>query len=181
MVKIVDTKYVVKICLLGEASVGKTSLVYRFIEKTFRENYKSTLGVNLLKHDTTIEGMGSVSAQIWDLGGQESFKSLRRLYLEGANGAFVIFDVTKRKTFEKLTEWIESFKGARGDQPLFLIGNKIDLKYNIKVKPKEAKEFAKKHKMELVLTSAKTGDNVENGFYELIKNIVERIAKDDHY
>ncbi len=176
----VDTKYVIKICLLGEAAVGKTSLVYRFIEKKFRENYKSTLGVNLLKHDTTVEGYGSVSAQIWDLGGQESFKSLRKLYLEGANGAFVIFDVTKRITFDKLIEWIESFKTARGEQPLFLIGNKMDLEESIKVKEKESKAFAKKYNMELVFTSAKTGDNVEKAFYDLINVIVKKVAKEQN-
>ena len=172
-----DTKYVIKICLLGEAAVGKTSLVYRFIEKKFRENYKSTLGVNLLKHDTTVEGYGSVSAQIWDLGGQESFKSLRKLYLEGANGALVIFDVTQRKTFDMLIEWIDSFKSARGEQPLFLVGNKIDLQEK-KVKEKEAKAFAQKHNMELLLTSAKTGNNVEKAFYELINLIVKKVAKE---
>jgi small GTP-binding protein len=171
-----ETKYVIKMCLLGEGGTGKTSLVYRFIEKKFRENYKSTLGVNLLKHDTTIEGQGSVSAQIWDLGGQESFKSLRKLYLEGANGGLVLYDVTQRKTFDKLTEWIDSFKSSRGEQPLFLIGNKIDLEDSIQVKEKEAKSFAKKHNMEFILTSAKTGDNVEKAFYDLIKVIIEKIA-----
>lgn len=172
-----ESKYIVKICLLGEANVGKTSLVYRFIENKFRENYKSTLGVNLLKHDTDIEGQGTVSAQIWDLGGQESFKSLRKLYLEGANGALVIFDVTQRKTFEKCVEWIDSFKEARGEQPMILIGNKMDLKGVIK--EKEAKNFAKDNKMDLLLTSAKTGDNVEDAFNELIKKTVTKVAKEN--
>jgi len=173
-----DSKYVVKICLLGEANVGKTSLVYRFVENKFRENYKSTLGVNLLKHDTMVEGHGKVSAQIWDLGGQESFKSLRKLYLEGANGALVIFDVTQKKTFEKLTEWIESFKEARGEQPLILIGNKMDLEGAIKIKEKEAKAFAKTHKMDILLTSAKTGDNVEDAFKDLINKTVTKVSNE---
>ncbi|MHA2087820.1 MAG: Rab family GTPase, partial [Promethearchaeota archaeon] len=77
-----EPKYIIKITLLGEKNVGKTSLVYRYIENKFRENYKATLGVNLLKKDMEVDGNG-VSAQIWDLGGQESFRSLRKLYLEG--------------------------------------------------------------------------------------------------
>ena len=129
----VNSSYIIKICLLGEANVGKTSLVYRFIENKFRGNYKSTLGVNLLKKDLNIQEYGDVSAQIWDLGGQESFKSLRKLYLEGANGALVIYDCTKKKTFEKLNGWIKDFKQARGEEPLLLLGNKTDLKNNIKI------------------------------------------------
>lgn len=170
--------YIVKICLLGEAAVGKTSLVYRFIENKFRDNYKSTLGVNLLKKDMVIDGYGGVSCQIWDLGGQESFKSLRKLYLEGANGAFVIYDMTKRKTFDKLTEWIESFKESRGERPLLLVGNKIDLEDKIKVEQNEAKEFADKNSMELLLTSAKTGENVEKAFEALVKTILDDVSKE---
>ena len=165
--------YVVKLVLLGDANVGKTSLVYRFIENKFRENYKSTLGVNLLKKDLEIDTIGGVSAQIWDLGGQESFKSLRKLYLEGANGALLIFDVTVRKTFEKLNEWVQNFREIRGKQPLLLIGNKIDLEGKIKIKENEARKFAEKNKMAFLLTSAKTGNNVEKAFKDLMKSILE--------
>ena len=170
--------YIVKICLLGEAAVGKTSLVYRFIENKFRDNYKSTLGVNLLKKDMVLDDYGGVSAQIWDLGGQESFRSLRKLYLEGANGAFVIFDTTKRKTFDKLDEWIQSFKEARGDKPILLIGNKIDLTDKIKVEESEAKEYAETHSMQFTFTSAKTGENVETAFKRLVKTILDEVSKE---
>ena len=172
----VEPKYVIKICLLGEAGVGKTSLVYRFIENKFRENYKQTLGVNLLKKDVDIDEYGGVSAQIWDLGGQESFKSLRKLYLEGANGGLVIFDLTDKKSFDKLSEWIESFKNARGEQPLLLIGNKSDLKNQIKIKDDEAEQFANNNNMELNITSAKTGQNVEAAFNKLTKRILDKMT-----
>jgi len=169
-----EPSYIVKICLLGEANVGKTSLVYRFIENKFKDNYKSTLGVNLLKKDMELKGQGDVSAQIWDLGGQESFRSLRRLYLEGANGALVIYDCTKRNTYEKLHDWIQDFKDARGDEPLVLIGNKNDLTDKIKITESEAKKFAKSHNMKFVSTSAKTGSNVEDAFLEITKKILDK-------
>jgi len=172
-----ENKWVIKITLLGEKNVGKTSLVYRYIENKFRESYKATLGVNLLKKELDIGGYGGVSAQIWDLGGQESFRSLRSLYLEGANGALVIFDMTDKNSFEKIDEWIQDFRNARGDTPIILIGNKSDLKNQIKITEKEALEFAKKNIMELIITSAKTGENVENAFIQLTKTILDRIPK----
>jgi len=175
----IEANYIVKICLLGEANVGKTSLVYRFIENKFRGNkfrgnYKSTLGVNLLKKDMKIEEFGDVSAQIWDLGGQESFKSLRKLYLEGANGALVIYDSTKRSSFEKLYDWIQDFKDARGDEPMLLIGNKSDLSDNILIEDSEAMELAQNYNMEFISTSAKTGENVEEAFLRVIKTILDK-------
>ena len=121
-----------------------------------------------------LKGHGDVSAQIWDLGGQESFRSLRRLYLEGANGALVIYDCTKRNTYEKLHDWIQDFKEARGDEPLVLIGNKNDLTDKIKITESEAKKFAKSHNMKFVSTSAKTGSNVEDAFLEITKKILDK-------
>ncbi len=174
----VEPNYIVKLCLLGEAAVGKTSLVYRFVQDTFRNSYKSTLGVNLLKKDLKIKEYGGVSAQIWDLGGQESFKSLRKLYLEGASGALVIYDMTNEKTFKKLDDWIQSFKDTRGDKPLFLISNKADLEEKIKISEKEGRKYAKEHRMNFMLTSAKTGNNVEEAFEKLIKSILDNITED---
>ncbi|MEE9378186.1 MAG: Rab family GTPase [Candidatus Lokiarchaeia archaeon] len=171
-----EAKYIIKICLLGEANVGKTSLVYRFIENKFRENYKSTLGVNLLKKDMEIEQYGDVSAQIWDLGGQESFRSLRSLYLEGANGAFVVYDMTSKNTFEKIDEWVHDFRDAREDAPIILIGNKSDLEKQIKITESESREYANKNNLGMVITSAKTGQNVEEAFIELTKKILDQIS-----
>jgi small GTP-binding protein len=174
-----EPKYVIKLCLLGQKNVGKTSLVYRFIENKFRENYKATLGVNLLKKDLEIGGYGGVSAQIWDLGGQESFKSLRKLYLEGANGALLVYDMTSKETFEKLDEWKQSFREARKNAPVVLIGNKSDLTTQIAITEKEANQFAKANDMQFIITSAKTGQNVEEAFTRLTKRILDTFSNQE--
>lgn len=173
-----EHNYICKICLLGEANVGKTSLVYRYIENKFRENYKSTLGVNLLKKDLNIEGYGGVTATIWDLGGQESFRSLRKLYLEGADGALLIFDWTQKESFEKLDSWITDFKLERKEEPIILIGNKDDLKGKEKLSKNEVSTLAKRYGLKFLSTSAKTGSNVEEAFSNITKTILDtKLAK----
>ncbi len=176
MVIFLLTMYKCKIVLLGEAQTGKTSIVYRFVNDTFKKSYKSTLGVNLLKKDLEVEKYGETSAQIWDLGGQESFRNLRKLYLEGAHGALLLYDVTNRETFEKLDNWVKSFEETRANKPLLLIGNKIDLENSIQVSEEEGKEYASEHGFHFIQTSAKTGDNVDKAFENLIKAVLDDLA-----
>ncbi|TFF98501.1 MAG: GTP-binding protein [Promethearchaeota archaeon] len=170
--------YKCKIVLLGEAQVGKTSLVYRFVNDSFSSSYKSTLGVNLLKKDLEVEGYGETSAQIWDLGGQESFSSLRKLYLEGAHGGMLLYDVTNETSFKKLDNWVKSFHEARGEKPLLLIGNKIDLKDRIVVTKEQGEKYAEEYGFEFIQTSAKTGNNVDKAFHDLIKDVLDELASE---
>lgn len=170
--------YKCKIVLLGEAQVGKTSLVYRFVNDSFSSSYKSTLGVNLLKKDLEVDEYGETSAQIWDLGGQESFRNLRKLYLEGAHGGMLLYDVTNKRSFQKLDNWVQSFKETRGDKPLLLIGNKIDLEEKIEVTKETGQEYASEHGFEFIQTSAKTGNNVDKAFHDLIKDVLDELAEE---
>lgn len=172
--------YVLKICLLGDGNVGKTSIVYRYIENRFSRDFKSTLGVNLLKKKVILtegENAGKIcSIQIWDLGGQNAYRKLRKLYLEGSQGALVVFDVTAQSSFDHLDDWIESLIEIRGkDVPMILIGNKIDLEANRVITEQQAQKYADKYNMPIIFTSAATGEKVEAAFIELIQNIIETI------
>jgi small GTP-binding protein len=173
----VESDFKFKICMLGEGTVGKTSLVHRFIENKFQEDYKATLGVNILQKHLEIEG-NSVSVNIWDLGGQDTFENLRKLYLEGSKGALVIFDLTNRESFEKLGAWIQDFRANQEEKPFCLIGNKADLKGQVVVTEEEARLLAKEHGVNLIITSAKTGENVEKAFINLCKEVLKEILKE---
>jgi small GTP-binding protein len=166
-------EYILKIVLLGDTGVGKTSLVYRFIENRFSTDFKSTLGVNLLKRTVEVEG-NQVTVQIWDLGGQEAYKRLRKLYLDGASGALLVYDVTNTASFDHLTEWFNSFIETRSGRPAVLIGNKVDLKEIKKVTTEQGKTFSnEKQCVEFIEASAKTGENVEAAFKNLIKSSLQ--------
>ena len=168
---------VVKIVLLGDGGVGKTSLVYRFIENRFSRDFKSTLGVNLLKKRIKIDDK-DVSCQIWDLGGQEAYRKLRKLYLEGAQGALIVFDVLSQKSYDNLEDWVQSFIQIRGkDMPMLLIANKIDMQEQRVITKAQSEAYAKKYNMKLIETSAATGVNVETAFEELIRLVVAMILK----
>ncbi len=168
----IEQKISIKLCLLGEPGVGKTSLLYRFITSKFRENYKSTLGVNLLKKEIPISNSIMINTHIWDLGGQESFRSLRDVYLNGSNGALIIFDITDEISFNKIPEWIDSYRDSGGNNNnALIIGNKIDLTDQFEIKKKKAIDLSKKYQINLMFTSAKLGNNVEEAFIDLTNKI----------
>jgi Ras-related protein Rab-2A len=93
-------------------------------------------------------------------------------------GALVIFDLTNRESFEKLGSWIKDFRGQRGEKPFCLIGNKADLKDQIVVTEEETRLLSKEHGVEFIITSAKTGENVEEAFVNLAKKVLEEYVKD---
>jgi small GTP-binding protein len=161
-----------KICLLGDGGVGKTSLVYRFIQNRFSTDFKSTLGVNLLKHEVMIDNL-RITAQIWDLGGQDKYEGLRKLYLDGSQGALLVFDKTNQASFDNLNKWVNSFRDLRGEKPMMLIGNKLDLKEFIAIDDPTAKSYADSNNMGYISTSAKTGEQVETAFTSLIKEVIK--------
>lgn len=174
-------KFTFKICLLGEPEVGKTTLVYRYIHNKFTEELASTLGVNILRKNVELEGYYKITVQIWDLGGQDFYKFLRNDYLKGGMGALVIFDLTRKNTFSKVHEWIKDFYTICGSQPILLVGSKNDLTEKIEVDYDQAELLAKNNDMNFIVTSAKSGENVENAFTELIEEILHRSRKiNDH-
>ena len=159
-----------KLALLGDAAVGKTSLINRYTEEGFKENYQPTLGVNIVMKKLKIEKC-EIQMAIWDIAGQDKYDLTRKMFFEGCTGSLLVYDITRSSTFDRIqTTWLEDFKKfARHDGVYILIGNKVDLRDS------NAVPFEKGHKLaeqiqasDFIETSVKKGDNVESAFKRLV-------------
>ncbi|MHA1144365.1 MAG: GTP-binding protein [Candidatus Helarchaeota archaeon] len=172
-------KFHFKMVILGDGAVGKTSLIRRFIEKTFKEDYKSTIGVGILTKQYQLSDAVSVTLNLWDLAGQKMFLKVRQKYLGGAQCGCLVYDVTRRDTFENIDSWvseIEDIRKSTKNFALILVGNKIDLPNRV-VTIEEGKAKAEALNIPYIETSAKSGENVDKTFgslcYLLIKDSVK--------
>ncbi len=163
-------EYHLKLTLLGPGSVGKTSLLNRFIHDQFSQSYRMTMGVDFLSKKIKYKE-DEVTLTIWDVGGQDRFKLMRSNYYSGTSGALLIFDLTRPDTFQKVknTWYPELLKYCGKEVPFILIGNKLDLIKEIgsTIKKNKAFEFANEKNSIYIETSAKTGQRVEEAFNEL--------------
>ena len=174
MVKIEDQKprFNIKIVLLGEPAVGKTSLIRRYVHDEFSDTYKTTLGVDFLSK--TIEKHFIAKLQIWDIAGQMRFATFRKTFFSGAQGAFLVFDITRRGTFQRLSAWAQDVKNFTQGAQCMVIANKVD-KEKRTVSKEAIEKFAKSIGAISVLeTSAKTGEGVEEAFEHLSEDILKR-------
>ena len=169
-----DYDYTFKVMMLGDASVGKTSLTLRYISGFFLEDLKLTIGVDFYSKTTDFKDK-KVKLQIWDFGGEERFRFLLSQYCKGANGAFFLYDITNRITLDHLPDWTQIIREHAGDIPIMLIGSKLDLEKFRAVSREEGILSAKKYNLSsFVELSSKTGQNVENAFDVITKTLIER-------
>jgi small GTP-binding protein len=153
-----------KIVMLGHFGVGKTSLVRRFVDSVFSEDYLVTLGVQVKKKEIEIENQ-KITLIIWDIEGNSSISKTRSSYLTGTNGFLYVFDVSRPETFEKLEEEISFLNENYSTIPVCKIGNKSDLLIS-----ENKKDFFNQKQFEdCDFTSAKEGNNVENVFEKITK------------
>ena len=159
-----------KISVLGDPSVGKTSLVRRYVTGAFSDSYLSTIGVTFLRKEFKLD-LHEVTLQIWDLGGQNLFSSVRANYLKGSHAALILFDLTQKTTLAHVQQWIDEVLGVCGKIPIVIIGNKSDLPYKPTVDEK-AQQLCTNLGYQYAKTSAKTGDQMEETFIAVSKLIM---------
>ena len=168
--------YIFKLILIGSSGVGKTSILQRYIQKIFNDDYTCTIGVDFFMKSMKIDDK-LIKLQLWDTAGTEKFKSITTGYYRGANAAFIVFDLTSRQSFESVSEWIENYyKYSNPDyeRHVILIGNKSDLKNERIITEDEIDDFVKLNKIKYFETSAKNGENIDECFLF----IAEKLMKD---
>ncbi|TFG14042.1 GTP-binding protein [Candidatus Thorarchaeota archaeon] len=177
-----------KIVLMGDGSVGKTSLRRTYMGEGFKAQYMITIGADFAVKKMQLEGGHDVSIQIWDLAGQEHFKSVRSTFYKGAQGALAVYSTVERQSYENIKNWLdECWTNAGKKIPIVLIGNKIDLRQQFEDNPAMRQTIVTTEEGQrladdiasngvhtsFIETSAKTGENVEASFLELAIKILE--------
>lgn len=166
-----------KICLLGSFSVGKTSLVERFVHDRFEEKYLTTVGVKISQKlmppiETPHRGqLIQHTFLVWDIAGLEKFDGVAMNYFRGAAGALAVADLTLPETIDRLHEFCKKFLSVSPQALLLILGNKLDLFQNEKTALSALEETARLFSSEYLLTSAKTGHQVEKAFEILSKKL----------
>lgn len=164
-----------KIVFLGEQGVGKTSLITRFMYDTFDDHYQATIGIDFLSKTMYLDDK-TIRLQLWDTAGQERFRSLIPSYIRDSRVAIVVYDITKKKSFEFIDKWIEDVKNERGEDNVILciVGNKSDLSDERQVSTEEGEQKAKVLGANIFMeTSTKVGYNVKNLFKKIAKSLPE--------
>ena len=172
-----DYDYQKKICLLGDPAVGKTSLIRRFVEDTFEEDYVSTIGTNVMSKMVNLYTPETgettkIKLMIWDIAGQKNISDIHASYYQGVEGALIVCDITRSDTLEHLPDWIYQYRKITNESDFVVLVNKSDISYMKSFDMNEAKRIADSYSAHQFLTSAKTGDGVENAFHTLCFNIM---------
>ncbi|GAV63922.1 HLH domain-containing protein/Ras domain-containing protein [Cephalotus follicularis] len=169
--------YVFKVVLIGDSAVGKSQLLARFARNEFNVDSKATIGVEFQTKTLVIDHK-TVKAQIWDTAGQERYRAVTSAYYRGAVGAMLVYDMTKRQSFDHMARWLEELRGhADKNIVIMLIGNKCDLGSLRAVPTEDAQEFAQRENLFFMETSALEATNVETAFFTVLTEIYRIISK----
>jgi len=163
-----------KVVLVGDSNVGKTNIMSKYLKNIFLEDSKATVGVEFGSKQFDIDGH-IIKAQIWDTAGQERYKAITSAYYKGAKGAFVVYDITRKGSFESVERWVNDLTSA-GDKKLtiIIIGNKCDLEDQRQISKEQGEEKARKLEVAFFETSALSGENLDKAFEMLANEVYKK-------
>ncbi|KAL6041484.1 Ras-related protein Rab-11A [Balamuthia mandrillaris] len=168
--------YLFKVVLIGDSGVGKSNLLSRFTRNEFNLESKSTIGVEFATRSIQCDGK-TIKAQIWDTAGQERYRAITSAYYRGAVGALLVYDISKGATYENVERWLNELRDhADSNIVIMLVGNKSDLRHLRAVPTEQAAEFAERHGLSFIETSALDSTNVELAFQRILTEIYHIVA-----
>ncbi len=168
-----------KICLVGEKAVGKTSLIRRYVLNMFDEQYVTTVGTRVSKKEAKVflperDLLVDVDMQIWDIMGEKGFRELlKEAYFYGANGILAVADLTRRRTLDDLDDWVDGVEQIVGKVPIVIAVNKSDLASSAQYGEHDVEQVARAFECPFLMTSAKSGQNVEEVFRRIGQLVTE--------
>ncbi|XP_030504558.1 ras-related protein Rab11C isoform X2 [Cannabis sativa] len=169
--------YLFKIVLIGDSGVGKSNILSRYTRNEFCLESKSTIGVEFATRTLQVEGK-TVKAQIWDTAGQERYRAITSAYYRGAVGALLVYDITKRQTFDNVQRWLRELRDhADSNIVIMMAGNKSDLNHLRAVSEDDGQSLAEKEGLSFLETSALEATNVEKAFQTILTEIYHIISK----
>ncbi|QHO02880.1 Ras-related proteinBV [Arachis hypogaea] len=169
--------YLFKIVLIGDSGVGKSNILSRFTRNEFCLESKSTIGVEFATRTLQVEGK-TVKAQIWDTAGQERYRAITSAYYRGAVGALLVYDITKRQTFDNVQRWLRELRDhADSNIVIMMAGNKNDLNHLRAVSSEDAQNLAEQEGLAFLETSALEAFNVDKAFQTILFDIYHIISK----
>jgi len=163
--------YLFKLLLIGDSGVGKTCLLFRFADNTFNSTFISTIGIDFKIQTLEIDGK-RIKLQVWDTAGQERFRTITTAYYRGAMGILLVYDVTSKKSFENITNWLRNIEehASEGVEKL-LVGNKSDLEEKRAISEEEGQLLAVQHSIDFIEASALSGENVREAFMRMARRV----------
>ena len=171
--------FLMKLILVGDSGVGKTNILSKYLKNDFDPDSKATVGVEFGTKNIEIDNK-RIKVQIWDTAGQERYKSITSTYYKGAKGAFIVYDITRKSTFDNIDKWIGDLKN-NGDENMivYLVGNKSDLNDMREVRKDEAMTKSEKFNIAFSETSALYGDNIHKIFQDLMEKVYINFYRND--
>ena len=173
-----DYDMMFKLVIIGDSYVGKTNIMSKYLNNEFHDDSKATVGVEFGSKLFNMEGH-KIKTQIWDTAGQERYKSITNAYYKGALGALVVYDITRKETFNSVDRWISDLTAVADKKiSILVIGNKSDLEDQRQITKEQGQEKGKSFNAAFLETSASSGNNVEKAFEMLVKEVYDKCHKD---
>ena len=170
-----------QLIIIGDSTVGKTSLLTRYTTGNFKEEYLPTIGIDYYIKNETINNK-IIMIKLWDTVGHERYKALIQNFFKNAEGVIVVYDITNVDSFDNLKIWIDSIKQNMESKniilPVIIIGNKVDMEDMREISNEKAENFAKENNFKYFETSAKTGEGIDKAIIELVNQILNNSNKD---